>query len=73
MSLPTQPKLKRLLNDYGIKRSTGARWMGVAEITFDRYCLPQSSKHCMQIPIARWKELLRIVKEHAHPNEEVEI
>jgi hypothetical protein len=65
--------LKKLLSDYRIKRSTAALWMDVAAITFDRYCLPLSSKQNIPIPKLRWEELLRVIQQHAHPTEKVTI
>lgn len=71
---PVTPEtLKKLLSDYRIKRSTAALWMNVAQVTFDRYCLPMSSKQNIPIPILRWEELLRVIQQHAHPNEKVTI
>lgn len=71
---PASPEtLKRLLSDYRIYRRTAATWMRVSRETFACYCLPTTSKQHIPIPELRWEELLRKIKEHAHPNEEVTI
>jgi hypothetical protein len=54
---PGGSDLTKLLKEYGITRGRACQIVFVAEITFNRYCLPSTSNHMKRLPMLRWKLL----------------
>ena len=69
---PIPQRIRRLLKDYGLPRWKAARVLGVALITFNRYCLPVTSRQNHAMPQHRWRALVDHLREWRHPDREVE-
>ena len=69
---PTPQRIRRLLYDYYLARWKAARLLGIAHITFNRYCLPLASKHHYDMPQHRWTALVDHLRAARHPDRPVE-
>lgn len=70
---PTREKLRKLMNEYGLKRRTVARLMRCAPSTVDRYLLPEGTTGAQAIPLGRFELLLMKAQAIAHPDEAIEL
>lgn len=70
---PTREKLRRLMNEYGLKRRTIARLMRCTPSTVDRYLLPEGATGSQAIPLGRFELLLMKAQAIFHRDEAIEL